>query len=275
VTIICLSFLIIGIFLSMSNNLKHTARQISQDLLVVVFLEKDLPEDQITLIEEEMKRSDLVSNIRFINEEQAFEAFKNRFPNLRQIVDNLETNPFPPSFEATLNNISLSAEDIQPFLEKMEETEGIEDVQFNKDWVKRMESLSRLVRAVGLFLGGILVLASFLIISNVIKLNVMARKEEIEILRFIGATNTFIRIPFVLEGTILGILAGMLSLVLLLVLVTLFPIYLGSSLGVLNELINFRYLTFIQGLGVVFGGAFIGSFGSFTSLERFLKTREL
>jgi len=224
-------------------------------------------------IEEKIRESNLVASIRFIDETQAFDIFKKRFPNLRQIVENLDTNPFPSSFEVTLKDISLSSDDIQSFLENLKSVEGIEDVQFNKDWVNRMESLSRLVRAVGLFLGGILVLASFLIISNVIRLNVMARKEEIEILKFIGATNTFIRIPFVFEGTILGILAGMLSLILLFILVKLFPIYLGSSLGVLNELINFRYLTLTQCLTVLTGGAVIGSIGSITSLERFLKTR--
>ena len=86
-----------------------------------------------------------------------------------------------------------------------------------------MQSLSRLASAIGFFLGGILILASFFIISNVIKLNVFSRKDEIEILRMSGATNTFIRIPFLLEGVVLGFLGGLLSLLLLLVLIRIFP----------------------------------------------------
>ena len=74
-----------------------------------------------------------------------------------------------------------------------------------------MQSLSRLARAIGFFLGGILILASFFIISNVIRLNVFARKAEIEILRLVGATNTFIRLPFLIEGVALGILGSLLS----------------------------------------------------------------
>ena len=149
---------------------------------------------------------------------------------------------------------------------------SIEDIQFSKDWVEKMQSLSRLARAVGFFLGGILVLASFFIVSNVIKLNVMARKEEIEILRLVGGTNAFIRIPFLTEGTFLGALGGMLSLFLLFIVIKLFPIYLGASLGILNELINFRYLSFSQSLAIIFSGAVIGFFGSMSSIAKFLKT---
>jgi cell division transport system permease protein len=149
--------------------------------------------------------------------------------------------------------------------------EGINDAQFNQEWVERMHSLSRLARAVGFFLGGILVLASFFIISNIIKLNVFSRQDEIEILRLSGAPNSFIRIPFLLEGMVLGIVGGLMSLLLLFVLIALFPVYLGSSLGVLNDLINFRYLTLIQCGLLLFSCTVIGFFGSLSSLRRFLK----
>jgi cell division transport system permease protein len=125
--------------------------------------------------------------------------------------------------------------------------------------------------AVGLFLGGILVLASFFIISNVIKLNVLARKTEVEILRLVGASNTFIRVPFLLEGMAMGISGALASLALLFLLIKLFPLYLGSALGILSELINFRYLSPLQAVILVIGGTFIGLSGSLTSLSRFLK----
>ena len=115
---------------------------------------------------------------------------------------------------------------------------------------------------------------SFFIISNVIKLNVLARKEEIEILRLVGATNAFIRIPFLAEGVSLGILGGLSSLLLLLVLINIFPFYLGSSLGALQDLISFRYLSISQCIMLIAGGAIIGCLGSFSSLARFLKEHE-
>jgi len=272
VTIICLSFLIVGIFVSLSNNLQYTAQQLSQDMAVVFFLAKDIsPADQ-EAIAKELENSPLVQKTQFVSSEQAMEKFLTKFPDLQGVVDNLKMNPFPPSLEVMLREKDLAYEEAQPFIERMNGMKGVEDIQFNKDWVEKMQSLSRLAKAVGFFLGGILILASFFIVSNVIKLNVIARKDEIEILRFVGGTNVFIRIPFLTEGVILGALGGILSLLLLFIVIKLFPVYLGSSLGILNELINFRFLTFSQSFALIFSGAIIGLLGSLSSIAKFLKS---
>lgn len=240
-------------------------------MAVVLYLEKNLTRIEVNQIEEKLKRSSLVAKIQFISSTQALEKFQIKFPELQGIIENFKINPFPPSFETAIRKNSLSSDEIQNFIQEMRNMDGIEDVQFNWDWVEKMKSLSRLVKAVGFFLGGILILASFFIISNVIKLNVFARKEEMEILRLVGATNTFIKIPFLIEGIILGILGGLLSLILLFLLIKIFPFYLGTSLGVLQELINFRHLSLAQTAMLISGGAIIGFLGSFSSLARFLK----
>ena len=244
-------------------------------MAVVFFLEKDIPEDNIKAIEEQLKQSDLVLKIKYINTEKAREIFQEKFPDLIAIVKNLDINPFPPSFEATLKENSITSNRVSGFIDMMQNTAGVEDVQYNKDWVDRIKSFSRLAKAIGFFLGGILILASFLIISNVIKLNVFSRKDEIDILQLSGGTNMFIRIPFLAEGTILGLLGGALSLFMLFLLIRLLPIYLGSSLGVFSELISFRYLSFSQCGGVITGGAVIGFIGSLSSLARFLKPKNI
>jgi len=240
-------------------------------MAAVFFLERDLTPEQILNIETKLKESPLVLEVQRITADEAVTRFKNKFPELEGIVNNLKANPFPASFEVTLRENVMSSSDTADFIYQMQRTPGIDDVQFNQDWVKRMQSFSRLTQAIGFFLGGILILASFFIISNVIKLNVFSRKDEIEIQRFIGATNHFIRVPFLLEGIMLGFMGGGLSLALLLIAINLLPLYLGASLGVLKEFINFRYLTFGQSVNFMFGGALIGLFGSLTSLARFLK----
>lgn len=271
ITIICLSFLIFGVFLSLSNNLHYTAQQLSKNMMIIFFLEKNLPEDQRSLVEEKLKGSSLIEAVQFISPEQALEEFQNNFPELRRIIENLRVNPFPSSFEATISEENISSSETLTFIQEMKEMKGVEDIQFNRDWVEKMQSLSRLAQAVGFFLGGILVLASFFIISSVIKLNVFARQEEIVILRLVGATNTFIRIPFLMEGMILGILGGLVSLLLIFFLIKFFPLYLGAYLGVFSELINFRYLSLSQIIMLIATGAFIGFSGSLSSLARFLK----
>ena len=271
VTIICLSFLILGVFFSLSNNLEHIADEMSENMVVVFFLSPDVTAKDLSHIEERIKASPSVVRVTYVSRQQAWERFQKNFPELQEIVKNLGTNPFPPSFEATLQKGSFRSDDILGFIEEIKNVAGVEDVQFNRDWVQKMQSLSRLARAIGFFLGGILILASFFIISNVIRLNVFARKGEIEILRLVGATNTFIRLPFLIEGITLGILGSLLSLGLLFLLIELFPLYLGHSLGALQEIIGFRYLSLSQSLSLIMGGASMGVLGSMSSLSRFLK----
>ena len=270
--IICLSFLIVGVFLSLSNNLKHTAQSVSQNLVIVFFLENDASEAEIAAIGEEIIDSGLFTGSNFISREQALTQFKGKFPDLEDIIDNLNRNPFPASYEATFDQPHLDSQETREFLDRIRSMGGIEDIQFNRQWIERMESMSRLIRAIGYFLGSILIFASFLIISNIIKLNVMARKDEIEILKLVGASNSFIRIPFLMEGFCLGMLGGLVSILLLFTVTKLFPLYMGSSLGVLSELIRFRFLTLPQCLALIGAGSLIGFLGSSTSLAKFLRT---
>ncbi|MGB7296599.1 MAG: permease-like cell division protein FtsX [Candidatus Aminicenantales bacterium] len=240
-------------------------------MMVVFFLSPDATAVEQSDIEQRIRSSPYVVRMNRVSSEQAWERFQKSFPELREILKSLGANPFPPSFEATLQKKAFMSNEILGFIEDIKNTKGVEDVQFNRDWVQKMQSLSRLARAIGFFLGGILILASFFIISNVIRLNVFARQGEIEILRFVGATNTFIRLPFLLEGITLGILGSTLSLGLLFLLVKFFPFYLGHSLGALQEIINFRYLSLSQALGMIVGGVLMGGLGSLSSLSRFLK----
>jgi len=271
VTIICLSFLIIGVFLSLSNNLQFLARQLSDNLAVVFFLDKGLSPSDTEAVIQTIRSSSHISRVHYVTPQEALRRFRQRFPQLQEVVAGLGLNPFPASVEAVLKDKAAESAEILNLMDSLRRVKGVEDIQFNRDWVERMRSLSRLARAVGFFLGGILVLASFFIISNVIRLNVLARKNEVEILRLVGASNVFIRIPFFMEGIALGVLGSLLSLALIYGVIRVFPVYLGSSLGALQEIVNFRYLSLGQSLGLVAGGAVMGFLGSLSSLARFLK----
>lgn len=269
--IICLSFVILGVFLCLSNNLREKARAMAQNLAVVFYLDGSVPAAERLPVEEEIRRSPLVGGVRAVAPDEASARFLLDFPELKDIVLNLGLNPFPPSVEVSLKDPATPAEAILGFIEGIKRNPVVRDVQFNRDWADKIASLGRVAAAVGLFFGGILVLAAFFIISNVIKLIVIARKSEIEILRLVGATNAFIRVPFLLEGTILGAAGGLLSIGLVFILVRIFPAAAGQTLGALQELIGFRFLTFGQSLALVVGGGFVGFLGSLSSIARFLR----
>jgi cell division transport system permease protein len=272
VTIICLSFLTVGIFLSLSNNLRATARGLSNNMTVALFLDKNMSASDIDALRQEVGKPAFVESARKVTPEVALEKFRRSFPELADIVTGLKANPFPASIELKVNSKASASGEVVAFVDSMKTRPGVTDVQFNQDWVEKMQGFSRLAGAIGAFMGGILLLTSFFIISNVVKLNVFARKNEIEILRLVGATNIFIRIPFWLEGITLGLLGSLLSLGLLFVVINLFPIYLGSSLGALQELLRFRFPDLAQAGGLLLGGAATGFVGSASSVSKFLKT---
>jgi cell division transport system permease protein len=272
VTIICLSFLTVGIFLSLSNNLRATARELSNNMTVALFLDKNMSASDIDALRQEVGKPAFVESARKVTPEVALEKFRRSFPELADIVTGLKANPFPASIELKVNSKASASGEVVAFVDSMKTRPGVTDVQFNQDWVEKMQGFSRLAGAIGAFMGGILLLTSFFIISNVVKLNVFARKNEIEILRLVGATNIFIRIPFWLEGITLGLLGSLLSLGLLFVVINLFPIYLGSSLGALQEILRFRFPDLAQAGGLLLGGAATGFVGSASSVSKFLKT---
>jgi len=271
VTIICLSFLTVGIFLSLVNNLRATARGLAANMSIVFYLDRDLAPEAVEAIRQEISRPAFVEQVGLVSPEQALERFRTNFPDLADVVAGLKGNPFPPSLELRVNARASASQEVAAFVEGLKKRPGVTDVLFNRDWVEKMQGFSRLAGAVGAFLGGILILTSFFIISNVVKLNVFARKNEIEILRMVGGTNLFIRIPFWLEGITLGLLGSLLSLALLFVVIRLFPVYLGASLGALQELLRFRYPDPGQVLALLGGGAATGFIGSATSVSKFLK----
>jgi len=271
VTIICLSFLTVGIFVSLTNNLRDAARELSGNMTVAFYLDKELTAAGIEAVRREIGTPAFVESVRLVTPEEALERFKASFPELADIVTGLKANPFPASIELRVGAKASASKEVVAFVEAVGKRPGVVDVLFNQDWVEKMQGVSRLAGAIGAFLGGILILTSFFIISNVVKLNVFARKNEIEILRFVGGTNLFIRVPFWLEGITLGLLGSLLSLALLFLVVKLFPVYLGASLGALQDLLKFRYPDLTQALLLLAGGAATGFIGSATSVSKFLK----
>ncbi|OGD14673.1 MAG: hypothetical protein A2W20_04945 [Candidatus Aminicenantes bacterium RBG_16_66_30] len=240
-------------------------------MTIAFYLDKGLSAAAVEAVRQEIGQPGFVESVRVVTPDEALERFRASFPELADIVSGLETNPFPTSIEMRVNARASASQGVVELVDAMKARPGITDVLFNQDWVEKMQGFSRLAGAVGAFLGGILILTSFFIISNVVKLNVFARKNEIEILRFVGGTNLFIRIPFWLEGITLGLLGSLLSLGLLFVVINLFPVYLSASLGALQELLRFRYPDLTQSIALLCGGAATGFIGSATSVSKFLK----
>jgi cell division transport system permease protein len=270
--VLVLSFLMAGLFLSLSNNLRNRARALSKDIAVVVYLKPSATADEQRTIEDRTRRSLLVASIRTVTPEEANARFLKEFPDLKDVLDNLGRNPLPASVEATLRDPTAPEATITRLINEVRTLPGVEDVQFNRRWSDRIRALGRLSDAVGFLVGGLLILISIAVVSGAIRLNILGRHEEIAILHLVGATNGYIRGPFLLEGLILGAAGGAAAAGLVSLAAHLFPLYLGHSLGAFQDLIGFEPLSLLQIAGLVAGGGIAGLLGSLAALGRVFRS---
>ena len=270
--VLILSFLTAGLFLALSNNLRGRARELSKDAAVLVYLKAGASPEEIRRAGDQIRRSPLIASIQTIGPEEAVARFLREFPELKEILENLGRSPLPASIEATLGDPAAPEASIVRLMAEIRTNAGVEDVQFNRAWSDRIRSLGRLSDAVGVFAGGLLILISITVVSGAIRLNILGRQAEIDILRLVGATNGYIRGPFLLEGVILGISGALTAVGLVALAVELFPLYLGHSLGAFQDLLGFRPLTLFQTLGLVAAGGAAGLLGGMTALGRVLRS---
>jgi cell division transport system permease protein len=178
----------------------------------------------------------------------------------------------PASFEVQLRREFHGDRGIKEFVKNLSQLKGITDVQYGREWITRLSTIVHLLRWVQWIVGGILFLAISFIISNTIKLSIYARKEEIEIMRLVGATDGYIKVPFVIEGLFQGVSGGILSLGLAFLLYQSFLLKSGPFIKASLGPIEFSFLPWSSIGGVILVGVFLGFLGSYLSLARFLKT---
>ncbi len=145
----------------------------------------------------------------------------------------------------------------------------VEEIAYGKDWLQRLEKVMKVVNLIAAVLGGILCLAAIFIISNTIKLTVLARKEELEIMRLVGATEGFIRTPFLIEGLMQGLAGSIISIGLLVILFQVLVTRIDPTVFQILGIASLRFLTPATVLTIIVGGMTLGGVGSLASVGRF------
>jgi cell division transport system permease protein len=272
--IIIFTLLIFSIFNFITYSIDTFTRQFSDNVEAIFYLKSNVPQQQIDDLFLKIKSNPLVEEISFKSKNQAEVDFSREFPQLDFILSEFENSPFPPSIEVSFN----SAEDqdnlkerIINFIEEIEQNTIIETKQINLEWVKRLISLKRFISSIGIFLSFILIFISLFIVYNVIKINILYRKDEIGILKLVGATDPYIRIPFIIEGGFLGLLGSVISIILLIILLQIFPHLSPVMSNILNKIV----ISYIPPLyiirNVIILGTIIGLISSFLSIRHFMK----
>jgi cell division transport system permease protein len=260
------SLFVLGAFLTVASNLNEVVARWTRKVQVTFYLE-DKVEDRIRgMLVDRLKDHAAVDTVELVSREQALERFRALFHDLRSLPEDLGDNPFPAAIEVTLKGDHQSPAEVQELVRDFEHAPGVEEAQYDLLWIERLSTAVRLVRGLGALLGGILVLAGVFTISNVIRLTVYARQDELDIMRLVGATRAYVTGPFVVEGMIQGALGGAISVAMLWVAFRVLARDAVAASDLLGRAVVF--LSPVVCVVIVLGGMAVGVVGSLISLGR-------
>ncbi|SEF60181.1 cell division transport system permease protein [Caloramator fervidus] len=266
ISTVAASLFILGIFLVLALNVNKAAEGIGKTLEIKVFLKDDVTTLKKNEIERNIKNIKGVSQVIYISKEQALEDLKKRLGENKVIAEGFEMdNPLPQSFVVKVEK----PEFISDVSKKISTFEGIEKIYDGKGIVEKLIRFTNIVRVVSYVLMGVLAVISSFLISNTIKLAVYARRREISIMKYLGATDWFIKWPFIIEGVLLGFLGSVFSILVLYYSYSYLVNHVSLNLVLFdlvsaNILLSFIYKKFML-MGILIGGL-----GSYLAVKRYL-----
>lgn len=267
---IAMVFFIIGIFLLVAQNLKNVEDRLASGLRLVVFLEDDCSDKDRKALQDVLSQDGL-GRVRFVDRDEAVKRLRDRLGKQAYLLEGLEENPLPDSYEVTFEPKQHKQNHVQALAERMLVMPGVEEVQYGETWLRRFFEFSKAAHGLGWLIGGLILLVAILIVSNTIRLSVYARQDEISVLKLVGAKNSFIKGPFYLEGMILGFLGAFLGIAItyLVFSILLSGRVIAAWLGI--EMITLDFISFTQAARAVGAGAVLGLIGTISSVGRYLK----
>ena len=264
---VALSLLILGIFTVMVMNLNHMATVLESQVQVTVYLQDSLNDVEMREVGTRITKLPGVTRVTFVNKAEAMTRFKQRLGAQQGLLAELgEANPLPNSFEVKVDR----PDRVKPVALAIAQLKGIEAARYGQEVVEQLFSLTRVVRIFGLVLIIFLGLAALFIIVNTIRLTVFARRREIGIMKYVGATDWFIRWPFIIEGVLLGSLGAAISSLLLTQLYGMVTGQVYGTLAFLPLLPQYPMLGYVN-IFLLLAGVAIGALGSIISVKKFLK----
>lgn len=265
---ISFSLFLVGLFLLAAENLGGVVDTLREETAVTVFLRPDADEAAKAALERTALESKLVAAARRISPEEARGRFARSFGSLAGAAGSLAGNPFPASIELDLLPGAISSAALRPFLANLAASPAVEEVQFDVDWVRRLRGVVRLVAAAGSAAGVLLALGAAFTIANVVRLTILLHRDEIDILRLVGAPEVLIRGPFLLGGVLQGLLGGLVALGLLALAFRGLLLFVASTENVLLGVFVVRFLSPATCGLLVLGGVLAGLLGGTIASRR-------
>ena len=261
------SLILFGSFILLFYNLNNWMAEWKQSLSMSVYLQDEIDQKTRTRIESLLKNLPSAELKEYISKDRAMEDLIDGLDVHSGLLDGLKENPLPASFEIIFKDVNIRQLDPQRMKEEIEKIEGVQEVQYSEEWLDRLEGLVYMLKVAGFVIAGFLCLAVLFITTNTIKLTIYSRRDEVEILKLVGATDWFVKMPFLIEGAIQGLVGGVIALSVLFLLFFLFSLDNVHIIGLPVLEIVFlpmAHLAFILLLGLI-----LGLIGSFIAVGRF------
>jgi len=266
---IALSILIVSVFALFFINTNDLINHWKKGIRIIVYLKTNTSEARIPDIKKKFEEMYGVSEAVFISKEEALERLKRQIKSQISLLEDLKENPLPDAFEVRMIPSSQSWEKIETLSDKIGSLPYVDDVEYGQKWLGRFTNIVNLFRLTGYGVGGLFFMAAIFIVANTIRLVLYSRREEIEIMRLIGAADSFIKIPFYIQGLIQGVLGGIIGLGIL--FVTFMIIASNVQQGFLPGSFQIRFLPPAAFLSIVISSMLVGWLGCYLSLKQFLK----
>ena len=264
---VVLSLFILGFFSIVILNLNKMADTLESQVQISVYLKDDLSQEEIDETKETLSKIEGLQDIKFTTREEAMENFKERLGDNQIFIDALDdTNPLPDSFSLTVS----SPQQVITIADTAAALDSVESASYSQDIINHLFNLTHLIRLIGVALIILLTGAAIFIISNTIRLTVFARRKEIAIMKYVGATDWFIRWPFLLEGICLGFIGGGLATIFLYIVYNQVTQEIYEAMAFFPLIPQHPFIDYIS-LAILVAGIIIGALGSTISLKRFLK----
>ena len=260
ISTIAFSLFVFGLFGLVAVNIHAAIGTVAERVEVVAYLRRGTPIEAITLGMADIQAFPEVQSVQHVTEAQALARARGELPEFQDIFQDLEVNPLPASLDVRLKPEYRNAATASVVAERLKALQFVEDVRFGNDWVEKLDRLRTIATAAGTVIGAAFALVAIIIIGNTIRMAVMHRSREIAIMRLVGATDGFIRRPFLLEGLTKGVLGGLLALGLCYGTYSLVGIYHTAEFFTPAE----------SAIGVAAGGL-LGLAGSLVSVGRHLR----
>ena len=268
--IMAMTLSVFGGFLLIQDNIRSLVKGWGDEIQVFAYLGDGVGPDAAEAIRARLAAYPEVKAARHVSKEQAWEEFRKALGSQSGILEGLDQRMLPASVDIELRSAYRSREAVLALVRRLAALEGVQEVEYPETWLEKMRLLLIGLEWLKWVLGGFLFLVAFLIVSSTIKLAIVARQDEIEIMQLVGAGNGLIKAPFVIEGMIQGLVGAVFALVLLRAVFSLLTAELLAPFGSLIAGEQFSFLGAAQYAQLVLMGWLLGTAGSMLSVKRYL-----